>query len=231
MSFVTHGYWHFLNDLKPMALQGVWDTKNIGNTLQQLGFETNLKDARSHVLFDLKWEGDLFDQLSTLEGHIEFMMKGGRILGVNPGLGRVLSLFNIENVRRRLQLDFSDLYKSGFSFDTLEGHVLAANSQLTTEDLFIKGPVAAVQGKGYVSLATQNLDAHLKVFPKVSGTLPMAAAIAAGNPAIGAAIWVFDKLLNQKKSLQSYEYQLTGTWTDPIVTDTQKNKFKLPGEK
>lgn len=230
MTFKTHGSWHFLNEQQPMILQGVCNTKNIGHALQTLGFDTNLKEAEAEVTFDLKWQGSLFDHLATLNGQAAFTMKNGRILGVSPGLGRVLSLFNIDNVRRRLQLDFSDLYKSGFSFDTLEGTLLAANSQITTDNLKIKGPVAEIHGNGQVSLSTQEVDAHLKVFPKVTGTLPMAAALAAGNPAIGAAIWVFDKLVNRQKPIQSYEYQLTGTWTDPIVTDTQKNKLKLSGQ-
>ena len=220
------GDWRFLKAQSLIQMKGSWVSKDIAYSLRNLGIETNLKDADSVVDFDLRWKGSPWSiQFPTLEGEGTIAMKKGRILGVNPGLGRVFSLFNIENVERRLRLDFSDLYKSGFSFDNLSASAKIEKGKASTQDLVIKGPVAQIEAEGTVDLSNEVLEGHLVVLPKVSGTLPMAAAIAAGNPAVGAAVWVVNHIVSSQKGAKRYEYKLQGTLSNPLMTDleTQQN--------
>jgi uncharacterized protein YhdP len=214
------GKWYFQLPQSPSSLKGTWKSKNIGRALQSMGFETNIRDAKSMGQFDLQGISQAGSiQLSSLTGAVQLEMSQGRILGINPGLGRILSLFSLDNWKRRLQLDFSDLYKSGFSFDTLEGPLQFGEGMVKSQRIKIKGPSAQIDASGYVNLATHQMDAKLLVTPKVGGTLSTAAAIAAGNPAVGAAVWIIDKMVTRSKPIAQYEYRVTGDWDEPVVTE------------
>ncbi len=217
----SHGLWETRAGLPShVAWAGSWQTEHVDEALRQWGIETNLREAASQVQFDLHWEGTPWQiNKKTLQGQMDLSLEQGRLLGVNPGLGRIFSLFNIDNVGRRLRLDFSDLYKSGFPFDRLNGHLAFDQGLVHTNNVEIKGPVAQIYAEGSLNLDTESLEGHFQVKPKVSGTLPMAVAIVAGNPAVGAALWVFNKVLGPEQTLQEYHYRLEGTWNEPMVKE------------
>ena len=38
---------------------------------------------------------------------------------IDPGVGKLLGIFSLQSIPKRLLLDFSDVYKEGFYFDKL----------------------------------------------------------------------------------------------------------------
>ncbi len=214
------GTWYFQLSQSPASLKGTWKSKNIGRAIQSMGFETNIRDAKSMGQFNLHWTNQAGSiQLPSLTGAVQLEMSQGRILGINPGLGRIFSLFSPDNWKRRLQLDFSDLYKAGFSFDTLAGPLQFGGGMVKSDRIKIKGPSAQIEASGQVDLVTHQMDAKLLVTPKVGGTLSTAAAIAAGNPAVGAAVWLIDKVVTHNQPIAQLEYRVTGDWDEPVVTE------------
>lgn len=215
------GQWDFLSPLSPVRIEGKLSTKNIQHTLRMLGIESNLHKAKGNIDFSLQWNGTpAVVDYPTLTGYAHFSLKQGYLYGVNPGMGRVLSLFNLDNVQRRLTLDFSDLTKDSLAFDMLTGKLRFGKGKISTNNLVLKGPAAKINAIGQADLENFNLNAEMTVMPNLTGSLPVAAAIAVGNPAVGAAVWVFDKVLGSKiQEIHQYRYKVVGSWSAPQIEE------------
>lgn len=215
------GQWDYLAPLTPVRMEGTILTKNIHHTLNILGLTSTLHKAKGNISFSLQWNGNpITVDYPTLTGYANFSLKQGYLYGVNPGMGRVLSLFNLDNMQRRLSLDFSDLTKDSIAFDALTGKFRFGKGKISTNNIVLKGPAAKIKAFGQADLESLDLKAEMIVMPNVTGSLPVAAAIAAGNPAVGAAVWVFDKVLGDKiQEIHQYRYKVMGSWSEPQIEE------------
>lgn len=217
----TKGYWHYISGESQVDISGNLNTKNITSAMSALGLKGTLKEAKADVQFALSWAGYPFKlDIPSLSGELSFNLKDGLIQGVNPGFGRILSLLNLDNMRRRLNLDFSDVTKQGMVFDVLSGKMHLLEGVIHTDKVLLESPSVRIETTFRTSLTEQYLNGHMDVMPNLTGSLPIAAAIAAGNPAVGAAVWVMDKLFGRKiQEINRLEYRLSGTWETPNIQE------------
>jgi uncharacterized protein YhdP len=151
----------------------------------------------------------------------------GRLLDVEPGgSGRILGLLSLAEIPRRLSLDFSDFFKKGFSFNTVQGDFAFADGVARTDNLRIDGPAAEIRVSGNTGLREKVYDQRVEVLPKAGGVLP-ALGFLVGGPA-GAAVGavaqgVFNKPLKQSTRVV---YHVTGPWDKPIVKVIEKGPAK-----
>jgi uncharacterized protein YhdP len=93
-----------------------------------------------------------------------------------------------------------------------------------TDELRLTGPAAAVNIAGDVDLARETQQLKVRVQPSLSsGVSAGAAALFIANPLLGAAVGagalLAQKMLNNPfDQLFSYEYAVSGSWDDPVVT-------------
>jgi uncharacterized protein (TIGR02099 family) len=217
----SSGYWEPTH----VILNGTALSRNVSRFLEKWGYNSSLKDASGKMAFNLDWEIDQDGiDLSSLNGTIEATLNKGYIHGVDPGLGRILSLISLDSIQRRLQLDFTDLSKDGLSFDKMAGNFNIHAGRINTKDLYLDGSAARVELNGALSLPSKSIEANIGVLPNLTAGLPIAAAIAVGNPAVGAAVWLVDKLIGrQLKEITRYEYQVSGTLTEPQITESKRS--------
>ena len=75
--------------------------------------------------------------------------------------------------------------------------------------------------RGQVALAAETQNLILRITPLLSESIALAGAIV--NPALGLAAYLAQKALKDPFSqIASFEYSVTGTWTDPVVTPINK---------
>lgn len=220
------GYWYTASNKSRVDLTGKIKTKDISSMTEALALKSSINKAKGEADFSLSWDGyPFYIAPSSLSGEMNFKLKDGIIQGVNPGFGRILSLLNIDNFRRRLSLDFSDLKKEGISFDRLSGTMHLLDGVLHSDKIIMDSASVRVATTFMSNLETQVLHGQLDVMPNLTGSLPIAAAIAAGNPAVGAAVWVMDKLFGRQiQEINRYEYRLMGTWNNPQIEDMNVTK-------
>lgn len=207
------------------TLKGTLRSRNVGDTLQGLGYSTAIRDAAGKVDYQLKWNGDPFQvKLETLEGEVDIRFDKGRILGLNPGLGRIVGLLSLENIQRRLRLDFSDLLKKGFAFDSLKGKFKFTTGFVHSDSLNIESPSAKIEMSGQANLASKEIHLNMAVTRRLSSAgFPVAAAIAAG-PVAGAGVFIIDWLTGSKiDKINRHRYEVTGTWDAPRIQEALKN--------
>ncbi|CUT17518.1 MULTISPECIES: YhdP family protein [Candidatus Ichthyocystis] len=191
---------------------------NMGNLLS-LWKQKPIIDGGSGVLHgSLDWEGSLlFWRSPVISGVINLDLSKGEFRQVNPGVGRLLGLFSLQALPRRVLLDFHDVFSSGFSFDSLKGLVQVNNGILTIQDMDVRGPSSQVVVSGVTSLLDHTFDMDFCVFPQVSNTFSVASVLA-GFPVAGVISWVAQSIFRDPiGNLLTRSYKVVGNWSDPVI--------------
>jgi len=206
-----------------------------GGTLEKLselfGSQGTVKGGKLAGSLQASWPGSpAAFSLARMEGEFDLKARDGRLENVEEGAGKLLSLFSLNSLQRRLNLDFRDVVKEGFSFDLMKGHFVVMDGNAFTDDFSINGTSANIDISGRTGLVAHDYDQLVTVTPQVTSTLPIAGAIA-GGPAVGAAVFLADKLVGDRVNrLTQVKYHVTGSWDTPVYTKLKKDKGKKSGK-
>ena len=145
-------------------------------------------------------------------------------------MGRMVGLLNVQNLLRRLTLDFNDLVQPGMSFDRISGAFTFKGGQAYTDDLTLEAPAARIEIRGRTHLKERDYDQRITVIPRLGGALPVAGVLA-GGPAVGAAVLLAERLLQKGiERATQYHYALTGSWDRPVMELLKEPQSTPPGK-
>jgi uncharacterized protein (TIGR02099 family) len=200
---------------------------NLGRMLDTFGYAGVVEDGATVAHIQGHWAGSpsMF-ALARLDGTLKVSVQEGRIPDADPGAGRIFGLFNLTAIPRRLALDFGDFFKSGFSFDSIEGTFTLKDGNAFTSGLRVKGPAADILVNGRAGLKAHDYDQTMEVTPHVGGTLMIGGAVIGGpvGAAAGAVLQgVFKKAINDVTRVR---YSVTGSWEKPVITEIAKETVK-----
>jgi uncharacterized protein (TIGR02099 family) len=196
-------------------LNVTWDMKDLGKTMKRLGYPDTIKGGDGELNGQLNWAGSPheFDVIG-LNGNLQFEVRKGQILKVQPGVGRLFGLLSLQSLPRRLSLDFRDLFNSGFAFDKIEATVKIDHGVLRSDNFTMSGPAADVTIKGETNIQKETQQLYVKVMPHISDSVSLAAL--AGGPLAGAVAFLAQKVLKDPlNKIISTEYAIIGTWDNP----------------
>ena len=195
-----------------------YSSHDAGDLLTALGFSRLLDGGATHGRLRLHWGGapDAFDW-SRADGALEVSVGQGRVLELEPGAGRLFGLLNLTEIPRRLMLDFSDFFQSGFAFNQMSGNFVIQKGDAVTDEFRIDAPSAGIVLRGRTGLQARDYDQIMVVVPKAGSVLPALGAIAGGP--VGAAVGaVVQAMLRQPlKDMTRVTYRITGTWAEPRI--------------
>ncbi|CAN5796168.1 YhdP family protein [soil metagenome] len=186
--------------------------------------------------FDIhaRWPGDPAGfQLSRLDGTLDLKITDGRLLDVDQGVGRIFGLVSLHAIRRLLQLDLLDLFKTGFAYDEIQGKFMIASGNAYTNGLAMQGPSGRVEVAGRTGLATQDYDQIVTVTPALAGSLPAAGAFfgpvgLGAGAAVFLAEQVFTEIPENINKMWQRRYKLTGSWNAPVVERIEGTPAPVP---
>ena len=193
-------------------------SEDLGALLRHLDYYTELSDAPARAALELRWPGGPGAvTMANARGRVDSSIGAGRLLQVNPGVGRMLGVLNLSALRRRLSLDFSDVFDEGFGFDGIDGQLLVGSGQARIGNLEIRAAPADIRITGSADLVNETFDQTVQVTPKIGTGVALASAVA-GGPLVGAAVFLADKVAGDAVDrLARYEYRVTGPWRDPTI--------------
>ncbi|MDQ5908943.1 MAG: hypothetical protein QG599_1036 [Pseudomonadota bacterium] len=226
--------WQWQGNTQVSRIKALLHSPALEETLADFGYpDAGVARGETKAQLDAEWAGALPDfTLQRLTGTLNLQVGPGQLLEINPGLGRIIGLFNVQNLSRRLSLDFSDLFQPGASFDRIVGDLTFGDGQARTDNLTIEAPSARVEFRGRAGLTARDYDQHITVTPSLGGTLPIAGALA-GGPLAGAAVFVAERLLQEGiEQATRYRYHLHGSWDDPVLeslTEATPSPVHRPG--
>ncbi len=199
-----------------------------GNNLEDISTAWSLPtmlDSKSAVMsLDLSWQGTpLGFRLMGAHGNVSLKVNSGRFYRstgqATSALLRLVGLFNFDSWVRRLQLDFSDVYKGGTPYEQIEGAIKLDRGILYLVDpIEVTNTSSRLQMGGKINLDDETLDTSLVATLPVGGNVTLITALAAGLPA-AAGVYAVSKIFKkQVERVASVSYRVTGSWSDPEVT-------------
>ena len=190
---------------------------DVGRFLARVGYPNMIEGGRARLEGSLAWNGEPQRvDYPSLGGEFKLNVDDGQFLEIDPGLGKLVGLISLQELPKRIQLDYRDVFSAGFKFDRIVGSIKTHHGVMSTDDFAMRGPSAEVDMRGTTDLAAETQNLHVKVVPSVSDTA--SAAVALVNPlAAAAALLAQHALKNPLGQMLSYEYAITGTWTDPQI--------------
>lgn len=202
---------------------------NLADVLRAWDFAPTLSSRRFELSIEGDWPGSpAAASLKGFSGAMGASMEEGQIREVEAGTSalRVLGLLNFDSIGRRLRLDFSDMFGKGLSYDRFKGVLIASDGIYRTDrPITMQGPSSNFEMEGQIDMHAERIDAKVLVTLPVSNNLPLAALIA-GAPAVGGALFIADKLLGDEVArFASVRYDVKGPLLDPKVS------FDKPFEK
>ncbi|CAM3554515.1 YhdP family protein [Halomonas lysinitropha] len=196
------------------------DGRDLGTALAALGQPVSVRSADTRVKSQLAWPGAPWQfALARSRGSLEVALRDGRFVNIESPSARVVGLLNVDNLLRRLRLDFSDVTGQGTVFDRVTGAATLYGGVLETRGpVEIEGPATRFTLDGSVDLARRELDQRLAVTVPVSSNLPLAAVLA-GAPVVGGALFIADKLFGDAiDRVTRIHYRVQGPWTSPRIS-------------
>jgi uncharacterized protein (TIGR02099 family) len=204
-----------------------FSARNLGHMLDAFGYAGVVDGGQTVTHIEGSWAGSPSTfSLARLNGTLKVSVQQGRIPDADPGAGRIFGLFNLGAIPRRLSLDFGDLFKSGFSFDSITGLFTLKDGNAVTNDLQVKGPTADIRVTGRTGLKTRDYDQIMEVTPHVGGTLAVGGALVGGPVGAAAGALLQGIFKNQINSATRVRYSVTGSWEKPAITEIGKERVK-----
>ena len=223
MDYDTSVLWTLKNGIYATQFDGLFSVGDVGQVMENWGIPPALDSEAGRFFADLHWLGQPWEIApSTMTGAMSLQLENGRFYkspsGTANALIRLVGLFNFNNWLRRLQLDFSDLFEKGMSFDELQGGLVFNEGTMQFDPpLLVKMPSGRIKMAGSADLIAEQIDASLVTTLPVGTNLPWVAALIGGLPA-AAGVYITSKLFEkQVDKLSSISYRITGPWDDPSV--------------
>jgi len=198
-------------------------SESLGTVLEAMDISSAMQGGQTVVHFDAWWNGPpAAFALERLNGEMDLNIVQGNILTADPGAGRVLGLFSLTELPRRLAMDFRDVFDEGFSFDEATGTMQLENGNSYTDDLVLKSTVAEISIVGNTDLVAQTFDYEFSVRPGVSKALPVIGAIAGGPVGAAAGLALQALLRDALGEAAEAKYTIRGPWEDPQVEPVEE---------
>ncbi len=221
-----HGEWLKRNQSTFTRLWLNLNIQNAGQMLELFKFP-GMSGGQGQAKWRLSWPGAPNElHWKTIRGSGSVSLRNGRLNHVNTGpVGKLLTLFNLNELPNHLARGFSGLFKSGFGFNILSGNFRVEDGIIETRDLHLDGSTADIHAKGKINVFSDALNVDVTAIPQLQSALPIASALV-GGPVAGLAVYLFDRFSGLGKRFNKIfkiEYHVGGTSKAPVIT--LKNKI------
>lgn len=219
------GDWYQLADKQNAHLKGVVTFISAGDWLKSHKLSNLLGSGSGPLSFDILVPGGLVKpNWSQVSGYANFSLKKGRIMTLSDGmsselgLGRILALFSLQSLPKRLTLNFNDLWKEGFAFNHFNVNMHLDNGQAFLSKVDIDGPVAQLNFNGVIDYIKKTCQLKMTLSPYLTRSVPFVATLI-GGPVAGVVSWFANQALKPglKKAIQM-TYHIDGSLDHPVVT-------------
>ncbi|WP_240950428.1 YhdP family protein [Collimonas pratensis] len=213
------GKWTTVDGDNTTSLTYAMDIADAGKLLDRFGFAHVLRATKGRMDGEVSWKGLPFTMdIPSLSGQVNLDMAAGQFLKVDPGAAKLLGVLSLQSLPRRLTLDFRDIFSDGFAFDSVVGTATIAQGKAHTDNFKMRGVSATVLMDGVADIARETQDLHVAVLPEINAGTASVVALAI-NPVVGIGTFLAQLFLRDPLMRAfTFEYNITGGWTDPVVT-------------
>ncbi len=217
-SLVGNGVWSDAQGQQQTQLNMMLDISNAGKILERSGYPNTVKGGSGRLVADLSWPGTP-DEYSpaALNGTLKLDTGKGQFLKMDSGGGKLLSVLSLQDLPKHIALGFTDVFSEGFQFDNINGNATIKDGVIESQDFRIYGSSAKVTLKGKIDLKNETQNLTVRILPTLGDSVSLIGAFAI-SPVVGIGSLIVNKVLgNPLDKLASFEYNVSGSWSDPSV--------------
>lgn len=209
--------WDYASGAHQSSFAGVFSAADLSRVMPLWGHDANVVSRRAEFRGELQWPGSpLAFGLRKASGALTMRIENGRFVDIDSGSSRLLGAFNFDALVRRLELDFSDLFQRGFTFDLIRGDLDFVSGVVHTRTpLVISGPSSQLTITGEISLAAETIAADMLVRIPLSENISLLAGLLGAWP-IAVSTYLASKIFaEQLDDFTTVIYRLEGPWSNP----------------
>jgi uncharacterized protein (TIGR02099 family) len=218
--------WDYSDGVHQSHFNGVFSTGDLAEVLPSFGYAALVQSDSSRFVSNIDWSGSpAAFSMKKIDGEVDLEVLSGRFVEIESGSARLFGAFNFDALVRRLQLDFSDLYRQGLAYDSIEG-VLNFNEGIvhTQENLLIRGPSSTINVDGEINLLDETIAADVLVNLPLGQNVSVVAGILGAWP-IAITTYVASRIFrDQLENFTTVLYRLEGPWDDPQAGFEEDNE-------
>ncbi|WP_299685714.1 YhdP family protein [uncultured Vibrio sp.] len=224
------GWWELKEDNSHSVLTVDIEGENNSELMERFGITSGIQKAPFALEGKLSWDGSPWGiRMDTLDGNVETKFGKGMISDVS-GAARLLGLFSLDSIIRKMQLDFSDVFDNGMAFNSITGTGKIQNGIFLTNDLNMDAVAGEMKIKGIADLNTRQIDAEVNFTPDITSGIPVLTAFAVAPQTALYVLAVTTVISPVVEVFTQVNYSVKGPLDSPTVSELSRSsgEFKLP---
>nr|WP_309225239.1 YhdP family protein [Photobacterium ganghwense] len=224
------GHWSLRGARNETQLAFDIDGKNSSDLMGRFGISGGIQGAEFSTYASIQWQGAPWSMhRETLSGEVKSETGQGVISDIG-GAGRLLGLFSLDSIIRKMKLDFSGIFDDGLAFNYIRGTGRIENGLFTTSDIRMEALAGDMFIQGSANLVKETVDAKVKFIPDFTSGIPVLTAFAVAPQ---TALYVFAISTALSPVLDVFtqvNYVVQGPIDAPLVTEQSRftGEYKVP---
>ncbi|CDT91921.1 YhdP family protein [Vibrio coralliirubri] len=224
------GWWELQGDKSHSSLTVDVEGENNSELMERFGITSGIQKAPFALEGQLNWDGSPWGiKMDTLDGNVKTKFGKGIISDVS-GAARLLGLFSLDSIIRKMQLDFSDVFDKGMAFNSITGTGEIQNGIFLTNDLNMDAVAGEMKIKGIANLNTRQVDAEVNFTPDITSGIPVLTAFAVTPQTALYVLAVTTVISPVVEVFTQVNYSVKGPLDSPTVSELSRSsgEFQLP---
>ena len=224
------GWWALDGDQSHTQMTLAVSGENNSDVMERFGISSGIQRAPFDIRSEVEWDGSPWaTQVSTMEGEVNVKLGKGMISDVS-GAARLLGLFSLDSIIRKMQLDFTDVFDKGMAFNSITGSGQIKNGVFLTNDIRMDAVSGEMTIKGLANLNTRTVDAEVNFTPDITSGIPVLTAFAVTPQTALYVLAITTVISPVVEVFTQVNYEVKGPMDSPVVKELSRSKgeFKLP---
>ncbi|MCW8330436.1 TIGR02099 family protein [Photobacterium sp. SDRW27] len=224
------GHWTLDDDHNETQIAFDIEGENSSDLMGRFGVSGGIQGAKFSSYASIQWQGSPWMMhRETLTGEVKTETGKGVISDVG-GAGRLLGLFSIDSIVRKMQLDFSGIFDDGLAFNYIKGSGTIENGLFESNDVKMQALAGDMFITGSANLVSETVDARVKFIPDFTSGIPVLTAFAVA-PQTAIFVFAISTALSPVVDVfTQINYVVKGPIDSPSVTEQSRftGEYTLP---
>jgi len=232
-SIKAKGWWELSPNNSQSNMEMVIKGENNTELMDRFGISSGIQKAPFEVSSQLSWLGAPWSlQVDTLSGTVNAKFGKGIISDVS-GAAKLLGMFSLDSIIRKMQLDFTGVFDNGLAFSSIVGSGKMEKGIFVTNDIEMDATAGDMTIRGMADLNENKVDAEVEFTPDLTSGIPVLTAFAVA-PQTAIVVFAISTVISPVVDVfTKIRYQVVGTLDAPEVKELSRSKgeYTLPNTK
>ncbi len=218
------GRWYLEGNNSRSSVMFTFKGENNTDLMDRFGISSGIQKAPFEMHTQVSWQGSPWAvQVETMKGNTKVKFGKGVISDVS-GAAKLLGMFSLDSILRKMQLDFSDIFDEGMPFDSISGTGQIEKGIFVTNNLKMDASAGDMLIRGRADLNEQKVDAEVEFTPDLTSGIPVLTAFAVA-PQSAIFVLAISKVLSPVIDVfTKIRYQIKGPFDSPEVKELSRSQ-------